>query len=70
MAVLQRSMNFFTDVSHRTKSPLSQKLLAPKGGSLLSSFLNRVSAALQEEYKKPLQLIVGSYQAFRIYTIL
>ena len=53
MAVLQRSMNFFTDVSHGTKSPLFRDLLAQKGGKLLSSFLNRVSSALQEEYKNP-----------------
>ena len=35
------SLHFFRD------------LLAQKGGTLLSSFLNRVSSALQEEYKNP-----------------
>ena len=52
MAVLQKPMNFFTGVSHGTKFPLSQKLLASKGGSLLSFFQSRVSAALQGEYQK------------------
>ncbi len=52
MAVLQKSINFFADGSHETQSPLSQILLAQRSGSLLASFLSRVSAALQEEYRK------------------
>lgn len=52
MSNIQRSINFFGDGSQDTQTPLNELLLAQKDGSLLALFLNRVSAALQEEYRK------------------
>ena len=52
MSIPHRSINFFGDGSQDTQTPLSQILLAQKAGSLLASFLSRVSAALQDEYRQ------------------